>query len=156
MLFAVSAGARKVKTVRSGAVGRSDTGSSPVIAAMADTVIPGADDIRLSGYDKPLRSSRESVFISNLTGYEIISFVLTTVYFDMQDRQLHQSSNRINMTVPAGETRLATYPSWDRQRSFYFHGSSEPRSSAIPYDIRQRVDTLFVTPLNPAGNAPSY
>lgn len=142
------AGARKVRTSRTG-ISREKTIAEPA----TDTIIPDPDDIRLSGYDKPLRSPKESVFVTNLTDHDIISFVLTTAYFDLYGRQLHQSVNRIDIQIPAGETRLATYPSWDRQQSFYYFKSKTPKSPAMPYDIRQRIDSLFTTPSTTPDNA---
>lgn len=106
-------------------------------------IIPDSAEIVLSGYDKPLRSTRETEFITNNTPHHITRIVLTTVYFDINGRMLHTMARNIDVDLPAGDTRKIDFTSWDRQKSFYYHRSTPPRTSAIPYSIKQSVDTAF-------------
>lgn len=101
--------------------------------------------LTLSGYDKPLRASHETLFISNATGRDVRSVCLDVVYEDMQGRQLHRRRCDVSVEVPAGETRQIVMPSWDKQRSFYYHGSTRPtRSVATPYEVRCSVVSFTV------------
>lgn len=140
---AVDAGARKRRTTR-GDINRRSVPARTVDALPDTFIIPAEGEIRIYGYDKPLRSRRESMFISNLTGHDISSMTVTTEYYDSSDRLFHQMTRRVAADIPAGATRRVEYPSWDTQQSFYYTGSKRSRSSGTPYNVRQSVDTIFV------------
>jgi hypothetical protein len=151
LLASMAVDAKKVKTTH-----RQSSSKRPSTAVViAQDTLCGPDiDVALSGYEKPLRANRESVFITNNTARDIIAIALTTVYYDTSDRAIHSSTRHIDVDAPAGSTRRLYYPSWDSQHTFYYIGSQKPqRALATPYDVRQRVDTIFVTPLT---DAPSY
>lgn len=132
-------------------------GSSRLRPAPAASVIPSAEPldtipcrqgmVSFSGYDKALRSSKETVFVTNLmadTTVEELRFTIT--YLDSSRRELHRLSRRVRASVPPGATRRIDFPSWDTQRSFYYHLSPPPRTSAIPYSVTITPDTLLVIP----------
>lgn len=122
------------------------TAGMPVCAEPFDTVAADNTMVRFSGYEKTLRSNRETVFITNLLdSCEIAAVYFTITYFDSSGRLLHKSPRRHRVIVPPGETRRADLPSWDRQFTFYYAGSPAPRVSAIPYTITIRPDTLLLT-----------
>ena len=101
--------------------------------------------LTLSGYDKPLRASHEVLFVSNATGRDVVSVCLDVVYEDMQGRQLHRRRCDVPADVPAGETRQIIMPTWDRQRSFYYKGSTRPkRTEATAYEVRCSVVSYAV------------
>lgn len=111
-----------------------------------DTVAADNTTVRFSGYEKTLRSNRETVFVTNLLGdREIAAVYFTITYFDSSGRLLHRSSRRHRAAVPPGETRRADLPSWDRQFTFYYAGSPAPRVPAIPYTITITPDTLLLS-----------
>lgn len=113
--------------------------------AMADTVAATGTMVRFVGYDKALRSNKETVFVTNLmTGRDIMHVVFHITYLDMQGRQLHKARKSLYAPVPAGETRRLDFPSWDRQHSFFYAGSPRPRVAAIPYTVRITPDTLVL------------
>ena len=97
------------------------------------TMTPADGDITLSGYDKPLRSSVESMFVTNHTSDTLTALRLDCTYTDLRGRELHSA------------TRQITFPSWDRQHSFYYHRSQKPRrAAAAPYDFKCRVTSITV------------
>lgn len=122
----------------------SPTRHAPVEAIVqVDTIVATPNQFRLSGYDKPLRSTSETVFVTNNSDIDIIGLELTTEYYDMQGRMLHKQTRRIAIDLPAGETRKVDYPTWDRQQAFYFHTSKRGRSAGTPYNVRQSVARIF-------------
>lgn len=135
--------ARRRQTTRTGINGR--TAMVEATAEAVDSfIIPDSSDVQLYGYDKPLRSRTETVFVANNTAFDIEAVAITTQYLDSKGRQFHQSHRRIAVEIPAGETRKVDYPSWDKQQSFYYVGSKRPRTSASPYSVAQSVDTIFI------------
>ena len=115
-------------------------------------VTPGVETLRVSGYDKPLRSRRETFFVTNHAESEAVRLALTIEYLDASGRQLHKRSAAVDCEIPAGETRNLSLPSWDKQQSFYYTHSTVPTRTeqATPYDVRISVDTLYVK-MAPAG-----
>lgn len=110
-----------------------------------DTVACRSGMVRFSGYDKALRASRETVFLSNLMSDSTVEAVWFTVtYLDSSARELHRRSVRARVCVPPGATRRLDFPTWDTQRSFYFSGSRPPRTPAIPYTVTLSPDTLLL------------
>lgn len=108
----------------------------------ADTFVrvTDAELYPLYGYDKPLRSSQESMFVSNRSADTVRSLQIETEYFDMQNRQIHKRTLEVEAVVPPGETRQVNFRSWDRQQSYYYFESTRPkRATATPYKVRCRV-----------------
>lgn len=113
-----------------------------------DTIMaPRAEDIKLSGYDKPLASRVESLFVTNVLNRDICSLEITLTYTDMQGRTLHEATRRVRADVPAGTTRRVQFPSWDTQNSFYYRLSRRPRTANVtPYDVTCRVVRCILLP----------
>lgn len=110
----------------------------------ADSVVR---QIVLSGFDKPLRSNRETFFVINHTDCRIISLTVEFSYLTLDGRMLHSRIVRVGCDVPAGETRQVSCRSWDLQQSFYYSLSQRPRRSAgTPFEVKSRVVSV-VTPL---------
>lgn len=92
--------------------------------------------VRLSGYDKPLKSRIETLFATNLTYDTIRSITLRITYLDMHRRQLHSATHTLTVTIPPQSTRQIAFRSWDRQQSFYYILSARPRiGTATPYNV---------------------
>lgn len=134
---------RKQRTTR-GNIGRRPLPAATGVAPSDTFFIPDSCEVRLYGYDKPLRSRRETVFVTNMTEHDITAVSVTTQYIDGKGRRFHETKRRIAVDVPPGGTRKADFPSWDTQQSFYYIGSKRPRTQGTPYSIRQSVDTVFV------------
>ncbi len=115
------------------------------VAEPFDSISATADSVRFYGYEKTLRSTRETMFVSNLCRSRSISALIFTItYTDTKGRQLHRRRVEHRTDIPAGETRRIDIPSWDRQQTFYYTGSPRPRTAAIPYDVTITPDTLLL------------
>ena len=97
------------------------------------------DQIRVFGFDKPAASLSETIFLTNTTDRTLTGVSLYIDYRSMDGSQLHKRFLHIDCNVPAGETRSIQFPSWDRQRSFYYHGSASVVKSrsrrAQPFEV---------------------
>lgn len=102
--------------------------------------------IVLSGYEKTLRSSRESLLITNLHSDTICGICITIEYLDAQGRQLHKRSVSIPAEVPPSETRMCAFDSWDKQKVWYYALSAPARTSApaTPYDVSISTDYILL------------
>ncbi|MDE6300781.1 MAG: FxLYD domain-containing protein [Muribaculaceae bacterium] len=107
-----------------------------------DTVTaPPADSVSLAGFEKPLRSVRESLFVTNSTSRPVTGVTIELSYYDMHGNLMHRAVREVTVTLPAGETRRVEFPAFDRQQLFYYHRSPLPRgaSQATPFDVTARV-----------------
>lgn len=101
--------------------------------------------IAFYSYDKPLRSTREAVFVKNLTSDTITEISFTIGYFDISGHQIHTRQQRSTIYLPPGKMQLINFPAWDRQQSFFYINSTHPtRSKATPYDVKISTDTLWL------------
>lgn len=102
-----------------------------------DTLSPVArTDVRLSGYDKPLNSRKESLFVSNRLDRDITAIKIRLVYKDTAGRTLHETEREIRADIPAGATRLVQFPSWDKQNTFFYVKGRRPRvANVTPFDV---------------------
>lgn len=122
-------------------------GDCAAVAALCDTLAsPAPHTVDINGYDKPLRSRRETFFVTNNSARDVTGLAVNINYYDSSRRQLHSRRARINVSIPAGETRQASLRSWDEQQSFYYVHSAVPSrvSQATPFEVTITVDTLFV------------
>lgn len=108
------------------------------------TIVPGAGDFSINGFDKPMGSTKETFHFTNNLPSTITKVFLTITYLDTARRQLHKASRSFNASLPPGETTLVTLPSFDRQNSFYYHLSRKPRTQATPFDVVITVDSINV------------
>lgn len=115
----------------------------------ADTLsLPSDSLLHLSGYDKPLRSSRESLFVTNRTCRTIKEISLEVEYLDRHGRQLHKRRVTVRCDIPSGQTRRVEFPTWDTQHAFYYRLSTKPqRADGAPYDIRCTVNYCLTSEL---------
>lgn len=111
-----------------------------VVTDSLDFFTPSPGMIRLTGYDKPLRSYRESIYVSNPSRRTLRYINLEITYFDESGRQMHKRNVKLQVKIPGGETRQLTFPSWDKQRNLYYVKSGKPRTSdGTPYSISAKV-----------------
>lgn len=112
------------------------------VTVLQDTVLaPPSDSIALAGFEKPLRSVRESLFVTNRTSRPLVGVTLEVSYYDLHGNLMHRAERYVAVTLPAGETRRVGFPSFDRQQLFYYHLSPLPRGAvqATPFDVKVRV-----------------
>ncbi|MBD5220244.1 MAG: hypothetical protein HDS72_08470 [Bacteroidales bacterium] len=145
----ISLGAMAQNTTRRNlqpAPAQAATQSSQAAGPTYDTIAaPRAHLLDINGYDKPLRSRRETFFVTNNTTAPVASIAFTINYLDTSGRQLHSASQRVGVDIPAGETRQVSLRSWDEQQAFYYTRSAVPTraAQATPYDVTITVDTIF-------------
>lgn len=134
----LTANALPQRTTRSRLKVPSKTAGRPVVERYDTLAVADTSSIIISGYEKTLRSAKESFFITNRSDSTIDCISLHIDYRDMQGRMLDSREEVIDIEIPAGETRKADIPSWDKQRVFYYHLSPVPRntSQATPYTVR--------------------
>lgn len=111
-----------------------------------DTILGTPDSIRLSGFDKPLRSRKETFFATNKSSRTVSEMAITLEYTDMAGRQLHRRHLRVRRTIGPGQTQHISIPTWDIQQSFYYTRSEKPKrvNQATPFNVAISVDTLFI------------
>ena len=119
--------------------------ASPLIPG--DSVTNNLDSIvRLSGYDKPISATRESMHVTNLSDTITIKRInLEIRYLDKSGRELHRRDVMLSHTIAPGRTELVTFPTWDIQRSFYYILSVKPRRQATPYDINCTINSITIS-----------
>ncbi len=102
--------------------------------------------MEIKGYDKPLRSRRETFFATNTGEGTVGRLAFTISYFDTDGRLMHRASHNVDAPIPAGETRQIGLRSWDTQQAFYYERSAVPARTeqATPYRVSIAVDTVFV------------
>ncbi|MDE6097764.1 MAG: hypothetical protein K2G24_02640 [Muribaculaceae bacterium] len=120
--------------------------AEPPALAQAATPMRACDSTMVSGsgFEKTLRSSIESVFLTNHTDDTVRKVCLDIEYLDTNGRQLHRRNEHFSVEIPPKSTRRLEFRSFDRQNVFYYHLSSRPRtrSNATPFKVRLRVDSI--------------
>lgn len=113
-----------------------------------DTIAADSSSFTVFGYEKTLRSTSESFFVTNTTTDTITAITGVIEYIGMDGRQLHKRDFHVPVSFPPGETRQISLPSWDRQKVWYYHLSPVPRSGtrATPYSIRLSVSSYIKQP----------
>ncbi len=151
----LTAGGRNTRTTRSGLHRIAEPAPADTAEAVASAesvessviVRPDSTRLKIRGYDKPLRSRRESFFVVNTDTCGFDTLYLTLTYYDNAGRMLHRRSVAVEADVPAGETRNVGIPSWDRQYAFYYYLSPRPtRAAATPYRVTVSVDSVRILP----------
>lgn len=136
--LALTATARKQSTTRD--VRRMQPTPGLLPSATSDTIAVTPSDVRLSGYDKPLRATRETVFVTSTLPDTIRGMRLRLSYSDMSDRPLHTRDVDITADIAPDDTRMVDFKSWDTQKSFYYHLGAKPsRGYATPYKVEATV-----------------
>lgn len=148
-LLCFPAGARR--TTRKGL--KAMESSSAAAKQPATYTMQPADSaaVSVSGFEKILRSKKESMFLTNNTADTIYRLTITLNYNDINRRQLHSRRESIDILLPPGETRKHDLQSFDRQGTFYYYLSRPPRSNsqATPFRVATRVDSISIHPANP-------
>ena len=103
-----------------------------------------ADSIVIDRYDKPLRSLRETFFVTNHYSDTVVSLRLMLRYDAVDGTMLHSRRATINCDVPPGETRQLYLTAWDRQFTYYYNDTRIcPKSAkAVPYTVVLTPETV--------------
>ena len=117
-------------------------------AAPTDTTMKADTcDFTLFGYEKTLRSRRESVFITNRTGHTVTSVTIRARYTAADDgRELHSRHITKTQTILPGQTLQIDFPAWDKQQVWYYRLSETPRraTQATPFDASLTVTSYTI------------
>lgn len=115
--------------------------------AEGDSVDVAEGDFTLAGFEKPLRSRRESFFVTNNTDRDIISLRVRLIYYDLDDRMLDTRTVDAAVDVAPGETSRVYIRAWDLQDVFYYYRSARPRSGvATPFKVSVTVTGAVAKP----------
>ena len=109
------------------------------IVAACDTIFSDPLDLVISGYDKPLTSRHETFVVPNNSSVHITSITVEFNYTDLNGRQLHSRTAKIDCDIPPRQTRQLKTGSWDTQFNFYYHMSQQPRRRSTPYKATHRI-----------------
>lgn len=107
-----------------------------------DTVATATDSamFAFSGYEKTLRSSTESFFVTNRSDSVVSHLSVVITYLDMKGRTLDSRTVETGIDLLPQTTRRVDIRSWDRQKVFYYYLSPVPRSTtATPYRVDIRL-----------------
>ncbi|MCH5247863.1 MAG: hypothetical protein J1E99_06860 [Muribaculaceae bacterium] len=107
-----------------------------------DTIRYPGDNLSLSGYEKPLRSRKETLHVTNNLPFDIVELQFNIIYVDYKGEELHSRKVKLIQNLPAFATQLVSFPTWDIQNRFYYRNGPVPKSDAYPYDIMMSVDWI--------------
>lgn len=97
-----------------------------------------------SGFDKKGSAQKESFFISNSTQYDIAALEVVLTYETPDGRMLDSRNRKINIAIPAGETRKADIPTFDIQKSFHYFKSNPSRQGSAPFKVKIQLLNLEI------------
>lgn len=140
---ALPGNARRQRTTRQGLTERVQ-----YVYQASDTLTANPDSlITFSGYDKTLRSHKETILAFNGSNDTITALTIMITYLDMQGQQLHVRHVTLRQPLPPGERRMFTFASWDKQNSYYFHRSEPGRlryQSVTPYRVKVKALRAYI------------
>lgn len=142
LLMLIPATARKMRnTTRGRTIQRART---ETLSLHRDTL--SIDSLHVTGYEKPLRSTRETMFVTNNHATDTLREVtLRITYNTMDGKMLHRRDVTVNVSVPPGERRMASTRSWDTHRVFHYHLNQPVRNlgQATPYTVSIQILSAF-------------
>lgn len=143
LICALPGTARRQRTTRQGLTERVQYAyqASDTLAADPDSLIT------FSGYDKALRSHKETILAFNGSKDTITALTIMITYMDMQGHQLHVRRVMLRQPLPPGERRMFTFASWDKQNSYYFHRTEPGRlryQSVTPYRVKVKALRAYI------------
>ncbi len=108
-----------------------------MVASYCETCNNGyrLDQIQFTGFDKTLRSGKESFFIRNITDKVLTGVVLYIDYRTPDGRQLTKRFLKLTCSIPSGETRKVDIPTFDTQHSFYYMDSEHRGRRGNPFKV---------------------
>lgn len=102
------------------------------------------NDVTFSRFDKPYDSTHESFLCLNSSNRRLVGMSVRIDYMLTDGTRIHSRTVKLDCDIPAGETRLVTTPSFDRQQSYRYVGSRvPPRRGATPFDVRMTAVRLI-------------
>ncbi len=133
-------GAQRVNTLRPGNL--APVNHIPDFAGVDVAEGAASDRVKVASYDKPLRSLRETFFVTNNSATDTLTVIrLSLTYFAVADSSmLHSRRASVSCYIPPLQTRQLYLIAWDRQYTYYSENTRIRPSGtrAVPYcaDIR--------------------
>ena len=146
---------------------------APAETAVTDTVTADSllSQIELTGYEKPLRARRESLFVTSRLPMPVSSIKLRIDYMTMDGVPLHSRELDLDVNLPAAQQnlsaapdkpatcytqvavgelrpsvsevrRMVTFKSWDVNNLFYYHLNVPARTSTQGTPYRVRLTPI--------------
>ena len=117
-------------------------------AAVRDTLGHADSIVSLTGYEKPLRETTESLFVFNNGRRTVDCLCLDIVYSDLDGNMLHSRRLTLPLSLAPGERRKVHFRSWDPHRLFYYHLNTPTRvkTRATPYTVTLKAVYVTVMP----------
>lgn len=109
--------------------------------------LQAAQHIVITGYEKPLRSTKETVMIHLNEGAPDVRHVIFDIeYNDLDGKQLHKRTVELPIDITPGGTRMYIFKSWDVNKVFYYHLNTPPRTTAqgTPYTIKLDIRAILI------------
>lgn len=146
-MVAIPTDARRKKSTAQKLKLMTENSVSQTVCHPYDTLKGSESMVRFFGYEKGLRSTKESVFVQNRLADRRIEAVWFTIsYYDTLGNLLHKRSVKQRAMIPPSSTRRIDFKSWDTQRSFYYYSTPPTRTTATPYKVSIDADTLLLAP----------
>lgn len=111
-----------------------------------DGLVFSPEKVSFSGYDKQATSTIESFLVTNNSQYDISAVKVRIYYKDMKGRMLHSRDISKKCHVKKGETRKLDVSTWDKQKSYYYYLSNEPRRVSTPYQVDMEALAYWILP----------
>lgn len=104
-----------------------------------DTIAVAANQLILSGYDKPNGANKETFLVTNQMDSTITMLEVELTYEDMTGRMLHRRTEQVRCLIPSGETRSLKIATWDPNHSYHYFRSAAPsRKASVPYRVSSK------------------
>lgn len=105
-----------------------------VQSAPAIDTLP-AENVRITGYDKPLRSRRESMIVTNCGKEPFDSVRLTMTYTDDRGTLLNTRTITVAAHLHPGQAKSVSIRSWDVNNSYYYFLTPPTRAAGTPFRL---------------------
>lgn len=151
----LSAGAQTTTRKRLKPVPRTEApANTAALTAPADTLrgAQTAAAVTVTGYEKPLRATVETMFVANNTDSLIEDITLRIDYYmtgaDGKRNLMHSRSVTQCVQIPPHQRRMVSLRSWDRNHVFYYRKNYPARTNAqaTPYDVTVAVTAVTLRP----------
>lgn len=106
------------------------------------------DKVEVSEFKKVLASRVESVILTNKSVTDTVQgLILDINYLDLKGKQINRRQVSIDVMVPPGESRFASFASWDKQQLFYHIGTPPAKKTqrATPFKVKITPKKLVLT-----------
>lgn len=142
LFFGLSASAQLRRTTRPHLKVKNEV-KAPVVQYDTLELDSTSTHLRISGYEKPLRSTHETMLVANRhQERRLMGLELQILYYDMRGLMLHSRREIVPCDILAGESQMVKMKSWDVHRVFYYHINRPRRISGQGTAYRVAITPL--------------